>query len=67
MKQKTIKFSDNTYKLNISHNKIKEYNHIVLHKIVENTPIDTKFEIFLTDDEFKEFCSFFCFANQKEN
>lgn len=62
-----IKFTDDDYTVKVTHNFVTGLRHICFHKKLENTAIDSKFDMYLTNEQYKDLCKFLCFINNEES
>jgi hypothetical protein len=69
MKQEhTIRYDDPNFVNTVTHEVVYGgYHHICIRKVVEGTVIDSKFDMFLTDEQFKSFANFLWFLTSKES
>lgn len=62
-----INFADQDYTVTITNSEVSGLKHITFHKVLVGTCIDSKFDMFLSGEQFKELCKFLCFSNNEEN
>jgi hypothetical protein len=61
MSEHIIKFSDDAYTVTVTHNKVGDLNQVVFHKKLEDSVIDSKFQLFLDDAQFRNMANFLWF------
>jgi len=67
MSETTLRFSDENYTVKVIHEKVSDMHHVILHRKLEGSGIDSKFEMFLSDQQFAQMSNFLWFLTSKEN
>ncbi len=61
MSEHIIRFSDEAYTITVKHEKHGDLHHVTFHKKLEGSIVDSKFQMFLEDDQFRNMANFLWF------
>lgn len=67
MKEHVIRFNDEQYTIKVSVDTNNGLKQVVFHRKLENTTIDSKFEMFLDEKQFRDVANFLWFLTSKES
>ena len=66
MSEHVIKFSDEAYTITVTRDRIGDLHQVVFHKKLEGGVIDSKFQIFLEDAQFRNMANFLWFLTGRD-
>jgi hypothetical protein len=66
MSEHIIRFSDEAYTITVSHEKHGDLHHVTFHKKLEGSIVDSKFQMFLEDAQFRNMANFLWFQTGRE-
>jgi hypothetical protein len=61
MSEHIIKFDDDAYTVTVTHNKVGDLIHVVFHKKLGDSVIDSKFDMFLSEQQYQNLANFLWF------
>jgi hypothetical protein len=61
MKETVIRFNDEQYSIKVSVDDSHGHKHVIFHRRLEGSNIDSKFEMFLNDKQYKDLANFLWF------
>lgn len=61
MNETVIRFNDEQYTIKVSVDDSHGHKHVIFHRKLEGSNIDSKFEMFLNDSQYKQLANFLWF------